>query len=314
MKFKPHLLAFILFIFLLVGCGANDTAVSPTTSTGIPVAAEFAAFYQANGGQRVFGDPITEAFRPTEDGPIVQYFQNMRLDYDVSALPGQRVRPYPLGEWAFPGSENVQPAPTGEDGRFRLIPGSDYPLQDEFLSFYETYHGEQLLGLPLSPQVDEGGVRVQYFQNGRLEWRPELPLNQRVQLSVLGRNHFDAEMVFTYRREVARPISSAGISAVEVKAAVRYPVLYAGDAQMLYVTVQTSDGRFISDIRLSATVTFDGQSIDLDLGTTDDSGQIQYPLNLDQIPPGKNVHITVTARRSDGQVVGDRTFGYRTWW
>ncbi len=300
---------------LVVGCGANETAVSnPINGTGIPVAEEFAAYYETNGGQRVFGAPITEAFRPAADGPVVQYFLNMRLDYDLREPAGERVHPFALGEWAFPGLDSLQLAEMSENGRSRTFPGSDYPIQDEFLNFYETYNGQQLLGLPLSPQVTEGGLRVQYFQNGRLEWRPELPLTQRVQVGILGQNHFDAEMVFNYRQEFARPISSAGINAVDVNAAVRYPVLYAGEEQVLYVTVQSADGRFISDIRLTATVSFANQSKDEELGVTDDAGQIQYLINLEQMPPGQDVQIVVTARRSDGQVVGRRTIGYRTWW
>lgn len=295
---------------MLVGCGA-DNSPHLTNRTGIPVAEEFAAFYEAYGGQRVFGSPITEAFRPATDGPVVQYFQNMRLDYEVN---GQQVRPFPLGTWAFPGLENVALAPVVENGRSYTPSGSAHPIQDEFLAFYETYNGEVLLGLPLSPQVDEGGVRVQYFQNGRLEWRPELPLSQRVQLGVLGQNHFDAEMVFVYRQEFARPISSAGIGSARVEAALRYPVLYAGDPQVLYATVQTEDGRFVSDIRLTATVTYAAVSIELELGITDDRGQIQRALDFSGIPPGTDVLITVTATRSDGQVVGQRTLGCRTWW
>lgn len=313
---KPilHPSSFILLILLLVACGGSTAASTPINSTGIPVAAEFAAYYEANSGARVLGYPITAAFRPTTDGPLVQYFQTMRLDYDPDAMPGQRVRPYPLGEWAFPGLDNLEAAAGGENGRFRLFPGSDFPIQDEFLIFYERYNGEQLLGLPLSPQVTEGGLRVQYFQNGRLEWRPELPQAQRVQMSILGQNHFDAEMVFNYRREFARPVSSAGINAVNVTAAVRYPVLYAGDQQTLYVTVQTNDGRPVSDIRLSATLSYADENRELALGITDDSGQIQQILDLSHIPPGEEARVRVTAVRSDGQEVGQRTLVFRTWW
>lgn len=314
MRFNFHLSFFILLTLLLAACGGSTAVSTPINSTGIPVAAEFAAYYEANGGARIFGHPITAAFRPAADGPLVQYFQTMRLDYDPDAMPGQRVRPFPLGEWAFPGVEKMGPATNPESGRARLLPGSDYPIQDEFLIFYERYNGEQILGLPISPQATEGGLRVQYFQNGRLEWRPELPQAQRVQLGILGQNHFDAQMVFTYRREFARPISSAGISAVDVTAAVRFPVLYAGDRQILHAAVQTSDGRAVSDIRLFATVTFDDQRVDVDLGITGESGQIQHPLDLNDIPPGKEVRVQVTAVRSDGQEVGQRALLFRTWW
>lgn len=309
MRFILHSLSYVFFLMVLAGCGAGNTAVSlPNASTGIPVAAEFAAYYEANGGARVFGHPITTAFRPQADGSLVQYFQTMRLDYDGA------LRPYPLGEWAFPGMTQLEPAPVSKNGRVRIVPGSAYSIQDEFLAFYEKHNGEQLLGMPLSPQVTEAGLYVQYFQNARLEWRPELPQAQRVQLSILGQNHFDAEMAFTYRREVARPISAAGIPAVQVTTAARYPVLYAGEKQILYAAAQTSDGRPVSDIRLIATLLFDDEQIELEMGVTNESGQVQLALDLGAIPPGKEVQVRVTAVRSDGQEVGQRTLVFRTWW
>ncbi len=309
MRFIPSLLSLIFLLPFLPGCREGHTAVSfPNASTGIPVAAEFAAYYEANGGARVFGYPITAAFYPQPGSPLVQYFQTMRLDYDGA------VRPYPLGEWAFPGMAQLEPAAVSENGRARIVPGSPYPIQDEFLAFYEKYNGEQLLGVPLSPQVTEAGLRVQYFENARLEWRPELPQAQRVQLSILGQNHFDAEMAFTYRREVARPISSAGITAVQVMAAARYPVLYAGEKQILYATAQTSDGRPVSNIRLIATLVFDDEQVELEMGVTDESGQAQLALDFGAIPPGKEVQVHITAVRSDGQEVGRRMLVFRTWW
>ncbi|MEZ4644270.1 MAG: hypothetical protein R3E31_16320 [Chloroflexota bacterium] len=49
------------------------------------------------------------------------------------------------------------------NGRSGLFPETGYAVQDEFLTFYETYSGTQLSAPPISPQLDEGGLRVQYF-------------------------------------------------------------------------------------------------------------------------------------------------------
>lgn len=311
-----QVIALTLLALLLGACAGGGTAVAtPIGATGIPVGAEFAPFYAAAGGARVFGYPITEAFQPATDEPLTQYFQTMRLDYRPEQPAGQQVTVYPLGEWAFAGVLKPEPAPVAENGRSRLFPETGYTVQDEFLTFYEDHAGVQLFGPPISPQLDEGGLRVQYFRNGRLEWRPELPVVQRVQVSLLGQAHFDTVMVFRYRQiYAARPVSSAGLTEVNVAAAVKSSVLYAGDEQVLYVTVQTADGRAVPDLLVAVTITYAEQSQIVELGRTDADGRIQTKLDLTAIPPGNQVQLLVTAYAINGDPIGAAMLGFRTWW
>lgn len=306
---------FVVFALLLAACSGNEPAAPVAVgATGISVAPEFAAYYEQYGGVRVFGYPITEDFPPTDDERLTQYFQTMRLDYMPSQPPGQQVSVYPLGEWAIAGVQDPEPAPVSENGRVQFFPETGYSVQDEFLTFYEEHNGPLLFGPPISPQLNEGGLRVQYFRNVRLEWRPELPTDQRVQLSLLGLAHFDTEMVFTYQRIYARPVSSAGIEAVDVSASVKSPVLYNGEEQVLYVTAQTQDGRSVSELRVGVAITYNGDSHNLDIGMTGGDGRIQVPLDLTGVPPGTEIQLLVTVYNSSGDVLGTDTLGFRTWW
>ncbi|MCB9423232.1 MAG: hypothetical protein H6667_25775 [Ardenticatenaceae bacterium] len=285
--------------------------MNSVVDSGIPVAAEFAAFYADNGGQRFFGEPITEGFDAGDDGRFTQYFQNMRLEYDEA----DGVVIFPLGGWALAGVNKPQPALVPTNSRSRAFPGTDFTVQDEFLTFYEAYNGEQLLGLPISPQMDEGDLRVQYFVNGRLEWHPELNLDDRVQVGPLGRDYFLAIGAPGYGDiQDARPVPFAGIERVDVYTAVENPVLYDGDEQTLYVTVFTPGQRPVDGISADVMITFGETTAVLDLGRTDGQGRIVVPFNNLAIPPGQTIELLTSVYSSDGRVIGQSTLMFKTWW
>ncbi len=278
--------------------------------SGIAVAPEFADFDAANGGERFFGEPITEGFVAGDNGRFTQYFQNMRLEYDET----DGVIIFPLGEWALAGVNNPQPAPVSANSRSRTFPGIDFTVQDEFLSFYEAYQGDLLLGPPISPQMDEGDLRVQYFVNGRLEWHPELDVDQRVQVGPLGSDHFWAVGAQMYMKLIAGPVPFAGIERVDVFTAVEKAVLYSDDEQTLYVTVFTPGLRPVDGIAADVTITFGETTAVLDLGTTDGQGRIVVSLNDLTIPPGQTVTLLTSVYASDGHTIGQSTLTFKTWW
>lgn len=320
-----YLLLSAFCLLFLVACAGSSVATDSAVDSGIPVAAEFAGFYAANGGERFFGSPITEGFVAGDNGRFTQYFQNMRLEDDETG----GVIIFPLGEWALTGVNDPQPAPVPANSRSRTFPGTDFTVQDEFLTFYEAYNGDLLLGPPISPQMDEGDLRVQYFVNGRLEWHPELGLDERVQVGPLGRDHFWAVGAAMYSGiQAARPVSFAGIERVEVYTAVEEVILYSGEVQTLYVTVFTPEQRPVDGIAADVTITFgettatsttDGshprsvQAV-LDLGVTDGQGRIVAPLDNLTLPPGQTVALLTSVYASDGRVIGQSTLTFKTWW
>ncbi len=70
----------------------------------------------------------------------------------------------------------------------RYFPDTRHNLIGEFYAFYQSVpEAELVFGSPITEQfVDRAGVTVQYFQRARFEWRPEMPVGQRVQLTPLG--------------------------------------------------------------------------------------------------------------------------------
>jgi len=68
----------------------------------------------------------------------------------------------------------------------RYFSETDHTVRGQFLQFFNDHGGLDILGPPVSEETMEDGVRVQYFQNTRLEWHPENPRPYRIQPGLLG--------------------------------------------------------------------------------------------------------------------------------
>jgi len=135
------------------------------------IAAPFLTFYQASGGMRIFGLPLTEAF--AEGGQRVQVFERARL---VAGAAGVAISP--LGYWLT--AKRSFPAVAAPAGA-RAFPETNQALHGAFLAFWQAHRGALVFGPPISPELheanDDGSGRtylVQYFRNVRLEYHPDL--------------------------------------------------------------------------------------------------------------------------------------------
>ncbi|MCB0164076.1 MAG: hypothetical protein KDI79_07620 [Anaerolineae bacterium] len=63
---------------------------------------------------------------------------------------------------------------------------ADLRINEEFGHFSEVYGGVKSLGQPLTPIIMVDGWRVQYFENGRLEYHPENEPAYRITVGWLG--------------------------------------------------------------------------------------------------------------------------------
>jgi len=302
----------LLALPLLAGCSLGQVLGSPDQTNGgeqIPVADQLDVFYQQNGGTRNFGYTLTEAF---PDGDmLVQYFQRMRLEYDLSR---NDIFIAPLGEWAVPALDNQILAPVAPSVHSRLFEETGFTVQDEFLTYYETNNGEVLFGPPISPQLDEGGARVQYFQNARLEWHPDAPLEYRVQVGRLGESHYRDQGI--YEDPVhGQAIPSAGLDEAVLFANVMSPIQYEGDEQVIYVDVATQDGRRrVQAVSVEATAYYESGSKTIELPDTDGLGHTQGALKLDDATPGQDIKVIIEAFGATNELIGSTSLTYTKWW
>ncbi len=161
--------------------------------------AGFRSYWEQFGGLAVYGMPITEEF--VENGVTVQYFERARFEwhpgvwperYDVLlGLLGNEVTEGRRGELPF---QAVQANPA-----CRYFPETGHNLCGGFRTYWETFGGLAVYGLPISEEFREvnpdTGVEytVQYFERQRFEWHPgEWPERYDVLLGRIGVQVLDA--------------------------------------------------------------------------------------------------------------------------
>jgi D-alanyl-D-alanine carboxypeptidase/endo-1,4-beta-D-glucanase Y len=171
--------------------GYDPAATGPDASwryfeqTGHVVQGRFLAFFAAGGGVETFGYPRTEELQ--EDGRTVQYFQRGRLEAPAAAgavaltplgLTSARAR----GILSRPEATRRPPPPAEEGEGVTYVPESGHRLIGGFRDFYLRAGGLAVLGPPLTEELVEDGVTVQYFERAVLEYVP----GQAVRPTLLG--------------------------------------------------------------------------------------------------------------------------------
>ncbi len=142
--------------------------------TGHNVVFGFKEYFQSRGGLRAFGFPLTEELR--EGGLTVQYFERARFEYH----PELAGTPYvvQLGLLGDQTTQGLRPfpgiAPFQSEPDHRYFPETGHAVNFAFLSYWEQEGALDAFGYPISEELFENGVTVQYFQRARLEYRPEL--------------------------------------------------------------------------------------------------------------------------------------------
>jgi hypothetical protein len=72
-------------------------------------------------------------------------------------------------------------------------PSSNFDVDNELRDYYYSKGGHTILGAVISLPIIDNGLKVQYFQNVRLEYHPNLPFDRRVVPSPLGLMFSDVE-------------------------------------------------------------------------------------------------------------------------
>ncbi|HEX8597439.1 MAG TPA: hypothetical protein VF952_02890 [Chloroflexia bacterium] len=152
-----------------------------------------ARYWQANGGVRQFGFPITPEVteRLGDKTYTVQYTERARLEYHPENQPPHDVLLGLLGNTlAEPrlGEDPFKPTQPSNAPGSRYFSQTGHNISPPFLTLWESRGGLPVFGLPRSEAFEEKSsidgktYLVQYFERNRLEYHPE---NQGTEFEVL---------------------------------------------------------------------------------------------------------------------------------
>lgn len=195
-KFRLILLAAILAAAGVFGWQASSASQSVSkdyyeVQTGHWIRGNFLTKYRSvPNSQELFGYPISPAFVDVKTGRTIQYFQKVRFEMQPDASAGQIVQISPLGEFMLPQRSG---AVVQEDSTAcRTFPATGFQVCYAFLEFFDRNGGVAQFGNPIANREQRSGAQfIQYFQNARLEYRPDLPAGKRIVVADLGREYFD---------------------------------------------------------------------------------------------------------------------------
>ncbi len=105
---------------------------------------------------------------------------------EVSPTPSSPVAtPTPVPTPTPPPTLPAPPMLGNPDAEY--FPATGHNLAYGFRAFWYANGGLRIFGYPLTEEMSEGGLTVQYFERARFEYHPELPEPYKVSLSLLGR-------------------------------------------------------------------------------------------------------------------------------
>lgn len=174
----------IIWLTLVLGLCFWAFRTSQAVTPALTDTYGFASFWQTNGGELIFGQPITDPLE--QDALVVQYFENARFEYDPQTdSVGLGLVGRERTEW-----RDFGPQPRLAAASLRPE-GANYDLTGSFRTFWENNGGVAIFGLPISPAQFEarptGRFKVQYFERALMIEHPLLAgTADEIELAPLG--------------------------------------------------------------------------------------------------------------------------------
>jgi hypothetical protein len=298
MAFMRRILVIVAIVSLLVLNAGNVLAQSDDArffaQTGHWVTGDFYQFYKnVADPELVFGYPITEAFRDARFGRTVQYFQRARLELYPENAEGERVKLTSLGSLLYkPGNSVLN---LNNALACRNYSQTGYSVCFAFLEFFDKYGGLAQFGYPISDFELYNGRIVQYFENARFEWYPELPDGQKVVLASLGRIYFDS---IPEDPQLLAPASGNALVGSQVlqlqpHVFVSQAVTHQSGEQEIYVVVQDQTLMPVYNANVALTVTMTDGTKNTTSLSTDRNGIAIARLEFNDQPYGSLILVGV---------------------
>jgi hypothetical protein len=309
----------LLVLVALVLAGTVSVQAQTASSryfpqTGHTVQGDFLRYFESHGGLEIFGYPLTIQF--IENGRLVQYFQKARLEAHPENPAPSQVQIGTLGAEIGFSTAPILPAdiPPANDPHRRYFPQTGHTVALAFLEYFDQHGGVEVFGYPLTEFTSENKRIIQDFQKARMEWYPELPPNQRVQLGRLGEIYATTRLDSQYLQPNPAAFNNdvQQITALRARASVRQAITGPTGQQTLYVYVVDQRGKPVQGVSLTAVVRSAAGEKSVPLSSTDPNGYADVQFDFDRAAPGQMIVIHVSAAWAR-VATGTRT-SFLVWW
>jgi hypothetical protein len=307
---KVFLVILTILVMVTLPVSAEDGLNLPREffpEAGHWIIGEFLEYFKAHGGLAIFGYPLTEPYY--QDGILIQYFQNSRMEWHMDQDGSYAVKLGHLGEelnYATP----AVPLPTRLGPRKEYFPETGHIVSYAFLDFYNQNGGEELFGLPITEMYFEGDAIVQYFQNMKLEWDPALSKIRVAELGTVYITVFNSVIPDTFEKRVDTDVDLP--TALDVVVELGQLTISAQKPQTISVLV-LDDGSHDPIVGVEVRVKLyraGGEDIDGDVlsAVTNENGRADIEVLLSGISPSSwiTVRAEVSYKGVDG--IGENFF------
>lgn len=276
---------------------------------GYTIKGEFFRFYHAAPDpELLFGEPISDEM--IINGKRMQYFDRARFEL-TNTDKGPKIQLSNLG-WMLYDDKQSTPAnvPTNSP-TCRYFPRKGYSVCYKLLQFYEANNGPVYFGDPISDAETRDGRVVQYFENARFEWRPNLPPDLQIGLTDLGRLAMQKYLGISPRRE---PLIVFGSEAptFQVKAFVSQALVQPRAENSMFVVVQDLMLKPVAGAAVQVNMLLPTGSRELASVETNSDGFARITLPGVDLAPKEMVQIQVQVTYA-GKTVPAATW-YRVWY
>ncbi|MBI3241999.1 MAG: hypothetical protein HYZ49_06870 [Chloroflexi bacterium] len=280
--------------------------------TGHAVRGPFLKFFDEHGGLEIFGFPITDEY-VNENGRLVQYFQRARFEWHPENPADFQVQLGLLGDQLGYSRPRLEPGqiPAANNPHCKYFPETGHSVCYAFLDYFKAKGGLDVFGYPISEAITQSDRIIQYFQRAQMEWHPEKPTNQKVQLALIGSVAFD--ILGEDRDELLpKPSQLRNVTSLTTWASVQKPVTGRTGSQTIYVYVGDQHKQAIQGALVTAIVHFASGDQSYTLALTDTRGLTHLEIPFGQTRPGERVSIDIDVKFRN---LNNRTrTSFLPWW
>lgn len=224
------------------------------------VRGDFLKFYlQIPNVDLLLGYPISDELQDV--GRRVQYFERGRID-QINNGNGIVMKLANLGSFMIEQNDKLADVPQASV-TCRFFPKTGKSVCFEFLKFFDAYGGEKYFGNPLTNIIIFNGGFAQYFENARLEFRANMPLDKQIIIADLGR---EAYMKYVgglppkpVERQPGRNVgSNTLLNDLHTHAYVGTALAQALGKQTVFVVVHDRDSKPVEGAKVNLTLEYPG--------------------------------------------------------